>query len=105
PKDALVSDELSPQTRITGLRIDQEWTVPVFSPLRPPKNPVEILHAKVESREPIEWEGELHSVHQVVYRADSGSVFSSSREPRAKLWVRGDGVVLKQEVNLLGSRI
>ena len=27
----------------------QEWTVPVFSPLRPPLNPVDILQARVES--------------------------------------------------------
>lgn len=105
PRDALVADELSPQTRITGLQLNQEWTVPVFSPLRPPKNPVEILQAKVESRDPIEWEGKVTGAFRVVYRADSGSVFSSSREPRGKLWVRDDGTVLKQEVNVLGSQL
>jgi hypothetical protein len=105
PRDALVADELSPQTRITGLQLNQEWTVPVFSPLRPPKNPVEILQAKVESRDPIEWEGKVTGAFRVVYRADSGSVFSSSREPRAQLWVRDDGTVLKQEVNVLGSQL
>ncbi|MCC7086410.1 MAG: hypothetical protein IT427_15525 [Pirellulales bacterium] len=105
PRDALVADELSPQSRITGLRLNQEWTVPVFSPLRPPKSPVEILQAKVESRQPFEWEGKVSGTYEVVYRSDSGSVLFSSREPRARLWVRDDGTVLKQEVNILGSRL
>ncbi len=34
PSDALVADELSPQLCLTGLHVGQEWTVPVFSPLR-----------------------------------------------------------------------
>jgi hypothetical protein len=105
PRDALVADELSPTSRINGLRLNQEWTVPVFSPLRPPTNPVEILQAKVESRQPIEWEGKVTPAFAVVYRADSGSLFYSSKQARSKLWVRDDGLVLKQEVNVLGSRL
>jgi hypothetical protein len=103
PSDALVSDELSPQSRLLGLRLGQEWTVPVFSALRPPNNPVDILQAKVESRELLIWEDEAVPVFQVVYRPDSGSALSSTVQARAKLWVREDGMVLKQEVSVIGS--
>lgn len=103
PSDALVSDELSPQSRLLGLRLGQEWTVPVFSALRPPNNPVDILQAKVESQELLIWEDEAVPVFQVVYRPDSGSALSSTVQARAKLWVREDGMVLKQEVSVIGS--
>jgi hypothetical protein len=102
PPDALVADELSPQSRLENLHLGQEWTVPVFSPLRPPLNPVDILQARVESRDVLMWDGETVSVFVVVYRADSGS---AQRDPRAKLWVRDDGTVLKQQVTVLGSRL
>ncbi len=103
--DALVSDELSPQARLTGLHLGQEWTVPVFSPLRDPRSPVEILQARVDSRDLLMWEGQAVSVFQVVYRPDSGAALSSTGQPRAKLWVRDDGTVLKQEVSVLSSRL
>ncbi|HZZ27523.1 MAG TPA: hypothetical protein VFE46_05895 [Pirellulales bacterium] len=103
PGDALVSDELSPQLCLTGLRIGQEWTVPVFSPLRPPNNPVDVLQARVERREVLIWEGQGAAVNLVEYRADSGSALSSTSQPRARIWVRDDGAVLKQEVSILGS--
>jgi len=48
------------------------------------------------------WDGETVGVFVVVYRADSGS---AQRDPRAKLWVRDDGTVLKQQVTVLGSRL
>jgi hypothetical protein len=102
PPDALVADELSPQSRMGNLHLGQEWTVPVFSPLRPPLNPVDILQARVESRDVLMWEGETAGVFVVVYRADSGS---AQHDPRAKLWVRDDGTVLKQEVSVLGSHL
>ncbi len=71
PGDALVSDELSPQSRLTGLRMGQEWTVPVLSPLRDPRSPVEILQATVDSRDLLMWEGDAVPVFQVIYRPDS----------------------------------
>ena len=55
PPDALMGDELSPQARMPGLHVGQEWTVPVYSPLRfsENRNPVEVLHAKVEGYESV----------------------------------------------------
>jgi hypothetical protein len=105
PSDALVADELSPQARLSGLHVGQEWTVPVFSPLRDPRSPVEVLQAQVESSEFLMWQDRAVPVNLVVYRADSGSALSSTREPRVKLWVGQEGTVLKQEVSMLNSKI
>jgi hypothetical protein len=105
PSDALVADELSPQLCLTGLHVGQEWTVPVFSPLRPPGNPVDVLQARVERRDLLMWEGQTVPVNVVEYRTDSGSALSSTSHPRAKLWVRDDGAVLKQEVSVLGTEL
>jgi hypothetical protein len=49
PPNALMSDELSPQAMIPALRVGQRWTVPLYSPFRPPNSPMEILHAWVSN--------------------------------------------------------
>jgi hypothetical protein len=107
PPNALVGDELSPQARMPGLRIGQEWTVPVYSPLRfsDSRNPVEVLHAKVEDRESVVIGDQPVLTNVVVYRSDSGSILAGAQTPRGKLWVADDGTVLKQTTRLFGSQL
>ena len=104
PSDALLSDALSPQTRLPGLREGQTWTMPVYSPFWSSKNPLEIVHATVESLEPIIWNGDPENCWLVVYRSDPGSG-GISQDPRGRLWVRRDGAVLRQQVFLFDSII
>ena len=105
PPDALMGDELSPQGRMPGLRIGQEWTVPVYSPLRfsDNRNPIEILHAKVEGKEVVAQGEESMLALAVVYRTDSGSILGGAQAPRGKMWVAEDGTVLKQTARMFGS--
>jgi hypothetical protein len=105
PTDALLSDVLSPQTQLPGLRAGQTWTVPIYSPLWSAKAPLEIVHATVEGSEPISWNGAIDECWLVVYRSDTGSKAADSRSPRGRLWVRRDGTVLRQQVNLFDSII
>ena len=107
PPNALLGDELSPQAGMAGLRIGQEWTVPVYSPLRfsDSRNPVEILHAKVEDRESVVIDEESVLTSVVVYRSDSGSILGGAQTPRGKLWVKDDGTVVKQTTRLFGSNL
>jgi len=106
PSDALLSDALSPQTRLPGLRVGQRWTVPVYSPLWPAKTPLEIIHAEVENLEAIFWNGVMEDCWLVVYRSDSGSGSNNdAQEARGRLWVRRDGTVLRQQVLLFDSLI
>jgi hypothetical protein len=103
PPKALLGDALSPQTHLPNLRAGQSWTVPVFNPLRPANDPMEILHASVEEPEFIDWRGKILKAWVVVYQIDSGYGISSQRAPQSVLWVREDGRVLKQQITLFDS--
>jgi len=106
PGSAMLSDALSPQSQLPGLREGQSWTVKVYSPLLPPNSPLEIVQARVEGKEPMHWEGKTIYAWLVVYRDDSGAASSRPKDSRGRLWVRPeDGTVIKQEVKLLSSTL
>ncbi len=105
PNGALMGDALQPQTRLPGLRQGQTWTVPVYSPLRPPNSPMEILHAEVEDEDILPWNGRMERVWLVVYKTDPGASLLNRQEARGKLWVSREGDVLRQEVGILGSKL
>lgn len=104
PQDALLADELSPQSMLVGLHVGQTWTVPVYNPLQP-DSPMEVLEATVRGRETMEWNGSMVDVLVVIYAGDSGSALGAARTPHGKLWVRPDGAILRQETWLFGSRL
>jgi hypothetical protein len=105
PPNSLVRDALSPQTQMPGLRLGQSWTTPTYNPLRP-DNPWEVVEAEVESIEPIVWGNRTEDVRLVVFRRDSGfGLLGKQRTPRGRLWVRSDGMVLRQEVVFLDSTL
>ncbi|MCA9270003.1 MAG: hypothetical protein KDA41_16090 [Planctomycetales bacterium] len=94
--DSLVGGALSPQERLTGLHVGQTWTFPVYRPF-PPNSPVQMVEATVERYEWFEWNGQTTRAYHVVYRDEAGSGLSIAQEPIARLWVGGDGSVLRQE--------
>ncbi len=104
PPNALLSDELSPQLRMPGLRVGQRWTVPLYSPFSPAATPLEILQAVVEREDTITWDHKTLDSRVIVYRADTGSSLSGS-EPRGRVWVSRDGRVLQQEVSIFHSHL
>jgi hypothetical protein len=104
PSKALLSDALSPQTQLPGLRAGQTWTVPIYSPLWPAK-PLEIIYAAVEGIEPVLWNGAVQDAWLVVYRNEPAGKAGNGQAPRGKLWVRRDGTVLKQQVLFMGAAI
>jgi hypothetical protein len=103
PQNSLVFNELSPRALLVGLHVGQNWTVPVYSPFRPPNDPLEILHASVEYEDFLEWGGRAIPTNVVVYRNDPGAGVAAGARPRGRLWVRGDGRVLQQEVEVINS--
>lgn len=105
PQNALLSDSLSPQTQLPNLATGQTWTVPALSPLRPTSNMMEILHAKVEGKEPIYLNGEIEDARVVVYRGDPGNSFADNSAVRGKLWVLDNGTVIKQQAVIFDSTL
>ncbi len=103
PQHALLSDALSPQTQLPNLATGQTWAVPAISPLRPTNNLMEMLHATVEGKEPIYWNGEIYDAWLVIYRSDPGMSFGSNSSNRGKLWVLEDGTVIKQQAMIFDS--
>ncbi|MEK6270700.1 MAG: hypothetical protein N2B57_08100 [Planctomycetales bacterium] len=102
---SLISSEISPHGYMPRLRIRQSWTTYQISPLRPPTSPQGTIVATVERYDPMIWNGRLVETLLVVYRKDEGSGSRSADEYLGRLWVRPDnGMVLKQEIILLGSR-
>jgi hypothetical protein len=101
PNDVMIGDELSPQATLPNLSEGRRWTVPVYSPIRTGRSPLEILHAEVGAEETLYWNDQLVPVHVVSYREDP----TSDREPRCRLWVDRAGRVLRQEAALLGARV
>ena len=97
-----LAESLSPQSRLMGLRLGQAWSMPVFSPLQP-ATPVEILQAVVAREEPIFWNGRTWNTLVVEYRKSSGA--GGPQEIRGQMWVRPDGLVLKQQAALLTSQL
>ncbi|MGQ9576258.1 MAG: hypothetical protein ACUVUC_13160 [Thermoguttaceae bacterium] len=105
PRRVMLKDTLSPQSHLPGLRAGQRWTEEAYSPLRHSSSPAEILHATVEERTTIAWNGMTVDTWLVVYRSDPGSALGSAGSPRGRLWVRDDGTILKQQVVILGSTL
>jgi hypothetical protein len=101
PSHVMIGDELSPQASLPGLYEGRRWSIPVYSPLRPGRSPLEILYAEVGPEEALYWEEGLVRVHVVAYREDP----SSHREPRCRLWVDRSGRVLKQEAMMFGTQM
>ncbi|MFM7108945.1 MAG: hypothetical protein ACKOZU_10170 [Planctomycetaceae bacterium] len=101
PGHGMVGDELSPQAVLPGLYEGRRWTIPVYSPLRPGRATLQVLHAVVGPEETIFWGDRLVNARVVSYREDP----SSPREPRCRVWVDRSGRVLRHESALLGAKM
>jgi hypothetical protein len=97
PRDALVGDPFTPNSDLRNLEVGQTWTMPLYRPF-PPNSSVQIIEAKAERLAVHYWDREPVEVMIVAYRSDAGSGIGATREPVGRVWVRPDGVVLKQEM-------
>jgi hypothetical protein len=105
-QQAMVANEISPRGYMPPLRLHQQWTTHHISPLRPPTGRQPPIIAKVERFEGMIWNNRAIETLLVVYRKDMGAGSRAADEYLGRMWVRpDDGMVLKQEVVVLGSRL
>lgn len=104
PPKARYAEAFSPRTRMQGLSVGQQWTTPVVNPLGAASNSVRLVESLVESRETITWQDAPVETFVVVYRYDSGSG-AVARDPVGKVWVRDDGLVIRQELPIGTARV
>lgn len=105
PRGARLGSELTPDGRMPGMYVGRRWKSDVFSPFRPPTDPVELIEGEVVRTEVIRYEGGTESVRRVEFRRLSSAGVASENEIRAIVWVREDGTVLRQEVNMLDAKV
>ena len=92
----MIQNTMAPIDRLPGLHVGQSWETRVVSPLT---GRVEVGRVEVTGRRSIYWDDKFVSALEVVTRMQpSGLGVPLS----AKTWVREDGLVLRQEVPLLG---
>jgi hypothetical protein len=89
----LVQNSFAPFDRMPGLRVGQRWESRVVNPLN---GRVESGTVEVAAWRHITWNDNPVPVHEVVTRMGALT---------ARTWVRGDGLVLRQEVPLLFVRL
>ena len=101
PNELSIRDELSPQANMPGLSQGQRWTVPIYSPLRPSKKPIELVYAHVSGHEVLRFGNQLITTDVVKYRTTP----NGHRQPRSRIWVGPRGQVLQHESVILGKRL
>lgn len=82
----MVQNTLGPMDRMPGLQVGQRWESPIISPLT---GRVETIKVEVARKGVITWGNNPVQALEVVARASPISV---------RMWVRPDGLVLRQEV-------
>ncbi|HUS39870.1 MAG TPA: hypothetical protein VMX74_10495 [Pirellulales bacterium] len=104
--DALISNEVSPCGFMPPLRLNQQWRTYQVNPFRASSGWQSTIVAKVERLDGIIWDNRAVETFRVVYRKDAGAGSLAADEHLGLMWVRPtDGMVLQQEVLLLGSRL
>jgi hypothetical protein len=98
PNDAFVSDAFSPPTELADLSVGKSWHYHTYRALSP-NQPLQLVRARVESVETIGWHGNVETVFVVKLRND-GNDLSFADDEVGKMWVRGDGLVLRQSLRL-----
>lgn len=99
PPDAFVADALTPQSRLADLQVGQTWRFRAYRAF-PPQSPFRIVVATVDRVEMMAWEDIVEPVSVVSFADGGGSGLTAASEPFSQLWVRDDGTVLRQQMQL-----
>lgn len=107
--ESVVSDGNAPTGYMPGLELGQTWKTHQLSPLKGAGGgqvSTEDLEATVKRHEDILWDGHQQRCWLVEFHRDSGAGSRWAETPLRQMWVRtSDGMVLRDEVTILGFRL
>ena len=96
PSGAFVVDAFSPPAELQNLRVGKTWQYHTYRALSP-SQPMQRIQAKVEANESIGWQGQAENTYVVTLRS-VGSDLSVADDVVGKMWVKSDGVVVRQSL-------
>ena len=105
PQNVFLANELAPEPLLPNMYVGRKWTKEIYSPFRAPGDPVELLEAEVVEEGPVTIGQTIHNTHRVEYRSISAVGVATKATVRATLWVANDGTVLRQETNIMNSKL
>lgn len=105
PARSLLANELIPEPKLIQVYVGRKWQQEVYSPFRPPSNPMEIVQAEVVEETWIEHRGERVRVRKIEYRTLPPAGVASSNTLRSVVWVNDEGTVLRQDMYLMDARL
>ncbi|MFO0792146.1 MAG: hypothetical protein U0805_22035 [Pirellulales bacterium] len=105
PLDSRLTSELIPDPKLLQIYVGRKWQQEVYSPFRPPTNPLEIMQAEVVEERDIDHRGERIHARKIEYRSLSSAGVSTDNTLHAVVWVADDGMVLRQELNLMAAKL
>lgn len=105
PQDARLGGELTPDGRMPGMYVGRKWKMQVFSPFRPPTDPMELVEAEVVASELIQYNGGTVTARRIEFRRLQSAGVASGNDVRGVLWVAEDGTVLRQTVSIFDAKV
>lgn len=94
PSESFVADAFAPPSQLKDLRVGSTWQHHTYRALSP-NQPLQRVQASVNSIENIGWQGNSVPTFVVSLRNVDNDL-SVSDEEIGKMWVRADGIVLRQ---------
>lgn len=105
PSQSLVANELVPEPKLLQVYVGRKWQQEVFSPFRPPTSSMEILQAEVVEEALIHHRGTRTHARKIEYRTLTTAGVAADNTLRAVVWVADDGMVLRQDIYLMGAKL
>jgi len=102
PQQALVANDLFPESKLLDLKVGRRWQQEVFSPF---KTSMEIVQAEVVAEGLIEHRGELVNAKRIEYRSLATAGVAAEKSLRSVLWVADDGMVIRQDLHLMSATL
>ncbi len=105
PSKSQLTSELVPDPKLLQVYVGRKWQQEIYSPFRPPGNSLQIMQAEVVEERDIDHRGKRIHARKIEYRNLSSAGVSNDNALHAIVWVAEDGLVLRQEVQLMEAKL